>query len=52
MRIHVSVTYSVGLGLVGLDNLIARYEERGSYPKPGSWANCDELRSLAAEKGP
>ena len=24
-------------------NLIARYEEGGSYPKPGSWANCDEF---------
>ena len=23
--------------------LIARYEEGGSYPKPGSWANCDEF---------
>ena len=23
--------------------LIARYEERGSYPKPRSWANCDEF---------
>ena len=25
--------------------LIARYEEGGSYPKPRSWANCDELGS-------
>ena len=25
--------------------LIARYEERGSYRKPGSWANCDELET-------
>ena len=24
-------------------NLIARYEEGGSYPKPRSWANCDEF---------
>ena len=30
---------------VGSANLIARYEERGSDPKPGSWANCDELGS-------
>ena len=29
-------------------DLIARYEERGPYPKPGCWANCDELGSLAA----
>ena len=25
--------------------LIARYEERGSYPKPRSWDNCDELET-------
>jgi len=25
--------------------LIARYEEGGSFPKPRSWANCDELGS-------
>jgi len=26
--------------------LIARYEEGGSFPKPRSWANCDELETL------
>ena len=31
--------------LTGNNNLIARYEEGGSYPKPRSWANCDELET-------
>ena len=28
-----------------LITLIARYEEGGSFPKPRSWANCDELET-------
>ena len=28
-----------------VNELIARYEEGGSFPKPRSWANCDELGS-------